>query len=73
MSRCRCFRKALLSEVSFAGHTPRKLHSGLSCDGTAELKCVVDKVFPFEQAKEALLHLAAQQHVGKVVIQVVKE
>ncbi|EPQ55960.1 NAD P-binding protein [Gloeophyllum trabeum ATCC 11539] len=33
----------------------------------------VDKVFPFEQAKEAYEHLQAQKHFGKVVIQVAKD
>jgi NADPH:quinone reductase-like Zn-dependent oxidoreductase len=31
---------------------------------------VIDRVFPFEQAREALRHLQAAGHVGKVVISV---
>ncbi|TFK48231.1 NAD(P)-binding protein [Heliocybe sulcata] len=34
------------------------------------VKPAVSKVFPFEQAKEALEFLQAQKHVGKVVVQV---
>jgi NADPH:quinone reductase-like Zn-dependent oxidoreductase len=34
------------------------------------IKPVIDKVFPFEQAKEAFIHLEKQNHVGKVVIKV---
>ncbi|KAF9239433.1 hypothetical protein BU15DRAFT_74589 [Melanogaster broomeanus] len=33
---------------------------------------VIDKIFPFEQAKEAYKHLESQKHVGKVVIQVAR-
>lgn len=36
-------------------------------------KPVVDKVFDFEDAKEAYKYLASQKHVGKVVIKVAKE
>lgn len=36
----------------------------------AKLKPVIDRVFPFEQAKEAFVHLRGQQHVGKIVIAV---
>jgi NADPH:quinone reductase-like Zn-dependent oxidoreductase len=35
------------------------------------LRPVVDRVFPFDEAREALRHLAAAGHVGKVVIAVV--
>lgn len=35
-----------------------------------ELRPVIDKVFPFEQAREAYRHLQGASHVGKVVIQV---
>lgn len=31
---------------------------------------VVDKVFPFAEAKEAYKYLESQKHVGKVVIRV---
>jgi NADPH:quinone reductase-like Zn-dependent oxidoreductase len=34
------------------------------------LKPVVDKVFTFDEAKEAYEHLKSQKHVGKVVIKV---
>ncbi|MBN1518355.1 NAD(P)-dependent alcohol dehydrogenase [Candidatus Sumerlaeota bacterium] len=34
------------------------------------LKPCIDRVFPFEQAREAYEHLQSQQHIGKVVIQV---
>lgn len=34
------------------------------------VKPVVDKVFSFEQAKEAYEYLESQKHVGKVVIKV---
>lgn len=34
------------------------------------LRPVIDRVFPFEQAREALRHLQAAGHVGKVVISV---
>ncbi|GLB41523.1 putative alcohol dehydrogenase [Lyophyllum shimeji] len=34
---------------------------------------VVDKVFPFEEAKQAYAYLASQAHVGKVVIKVSKD
>jgi NADPH:quinone reductase-like Zn-dependent oxidoreductase len=32
------------------------------------LRPVIDRVFPFSQAKDAYRHLEACQHVGKVVI-----
>jgi NADPH:quinone reductase-like Zn-dependent oxidoreductase len=32
------------------------------------LKPVIDKVFPFAQAKDAYRHLKSQQHLGKIVI-----
>jgi len=35
-----------------------------------QIRPVVDKVFTFEQAKEAYEYLASQKHVGKVVIKV---
>ena len=34
----------------------------------AALKPVIDKVFPFAQAKDAYRHLKSQQHFGKIVI-----
>ncbi|KAG5650040.1 hypothetical protein H0H81_000990 [Sphagnurus paluster] len=34
---------------------------------------VVNKVFKFEEAKEAYSHLASQAHIGKVVIKVAKD
>ncbi len=34
------------------------------------LRPVIDRVFPFEQAREAFRHLQAAGHVGKVVISV---
>lgn len=36
----------------------------------SKIKPAVDKVFAFEQAKEAFEHLKSQNHVGKVVIKV---
>lgn len=36
----------------------------------ASIKPVVDRVFPFDQAREAFAYLDAGQHFGKVVIQV---
>ncbi|KAI0326840.1 NAD-P-binding protein [Cubamyces sp. BRFM 1775] len=36
----------------------------------AKLKPVVDKVFSFEEAREAYEYLASQKHVGKIVIKV---
>jgi NADPH:quinone reductase-like Zn-dependent oxidoreductase len=43
------------------------LNRALSVTG---LKPVVDRVFPFDQAREALRYLQAAEHVGKVVISV---
>jgi len=37
-----------------------------------QIKPIVDKVFPFEQAVDAYKYLASQKHVGKVVIRVSK-
>jgi NADPH:quinone reductase-like Zn-dependent oxidoreductase len=34
----------------------------------ARIEPVIDRCFPFDQAREAYAHLAAQRHVGKVVI-----
>ena len=34
------------------------------------IRPVIDRVFPFEEAREALEHLAARQHRGKIVIRV---
>jgi len=39
---------------------------------TAQLRPVVDKVFVFENAKEAYDYLESQAHVGKVVIKVAR-
>jgi NADPH:quinone reductase-like Zn-dependent oxidoreductase len=30
----------------------------------------IDRVFPFDQARQAYAHLHSQQHIGKVVIEV---
>jgi NADPH:quinone reductase-like Zn-dependent oxidoreductase len=38
--------------------------------GVNGLRPVVDRVFPFDEAREALRHLQAARHVGKVVISV---
>ncbi|EPQ55972.1 NAD P-binding protein [Gloeophyllum trabeum ATCC 11539] len=38
-----------------------------------KVRPVVDKVFSFEEAKEAYAYLESQKHVGKIVIQVAKE
>ena len=35
-----------------------------------KIKPIVDRVFSFDQAKEAYEYLASQKHVGKVVIRV---
>lgn len=35
-----------------------------------QIKPVVDKVFGFDEAKEAFNYLAGQKHLGKVVIRV---
>ena len=32
------------------------------------LRPVIDKVFPFAEAKQAYKHLKSQQHLGKIVI-----
>lgn len=36
----------------------------------AQIRPIVDKVFSFDQAKEAYDYLQSQKHVGKVVIKV---
>ncbi len=36
--------------------------------GSWELRPVIDRVFPFEAARDAYAHLEAQRHLGKVVI-----
>jgi NADPH:quinone reductase-like Zn-dependent oxidoreductase len=36
----------------------------------AGLRPVIDRAFPFEQAREAYAHLAAGRHFGKVVVTV---
>jgi NADPH:quinone reductase-like Zn-dependent oxidoreductase len=41
-----------------------------SAIATAGLRPVIDRVFPFDEAREALRHLQAARHVGKVVISV---
>ncbi|KZP33122.1 NAD(P)-binding protein [Athelia psychrophila] len=38
-----------------------------------QIKPVVDKVFAFEELKEAYNHMAAQKFVGKIVVKVAKE
>lgn len=35
-----------------------------------QIRPVIDKVFAFDQAKQAYEYLASQRHVGKVVIKV---
>lgn len=39
----------------------------------AKLKPVIDKVFAFEDLREAYEHLKSQKHIGKVVIKVSKD
>ena len=39
-----------------------------SAIAAASLRPVIDRVFPFDEAREALRHLQAARHVGKVVI-----
>lgn len=34
---------------------------------------VVDRIFPFEEARKAYAYLQSQAHVGKVVIKVAKD
>ena len=34
---------------------------------------VIDKIFPFEKVVDAYAHLESQRHIGKVVIEVVKD
>lgn len=36
----------------------------------AKMKPVIDRIFPFEDAQGAYVHLSQQRHIGKVVIQV---
>ncbi len=36
----------------------------------AALRPVIDRVFPFDQAKEAMAHMESGAHFGKVVIRV---
>lgn len=38
-----------------------------------KLRPVIDKVFPFDKAPEALEYLASQKHVGKIVVKVSKD
>lgn len=42
----------------------------LMCANPETTRPVVDKVFPFEKAKEAYAYHESQAHVGKVVIKV---
>ena len=37
---------------------------------TGKIKPVIDRVFPFHEAKEAYHYMKSQQHVGKVVINI---
>jgi NADPH:quinone reductase-like Zn-dependent oxidoreductase len=46
-------------------HMFEAMNRAIEADG---LKPVIDKVFPFAQAKEAYRHLKSQQHFGKIVI-----
>ncbi len=41
------------------------MNRAIAADG---LKPVIDKVFPFAQAKDAFRHMKSQQHFGKIVI-----
>ena len=43
------------------------MNSAIAATG---LRPVIDRVFPFDEAREALHHLQAARHVGKVVISV---
>ena len=45
----------------------------LMCANPETTRPVVDKVFPFEEAKEAFAYLSSQAHVGKVVIKVSRD
>ena len=38
-----------------------------------EIRPVVDRVFPFEELREALKYLASQKHIGKVVVKVAED
>jgi NADPH:quinone reductase-like Zn-dependent oxidoreductase len=43
----------------------RAMNAALSL---AKLRPVIDRVFPFEEAREAYAHLKSGSHIGKVVI-----
>jgi|SRR6187402_895046 len=47
------------------------LREVLSAFADANVKPVIDRVFPFEQTKEALNYLATGAHLGKVVVKMV--
>ncbi|TFK63626.1 alcohol dehydrogenase superfamily protein [Pluteus cervinus] len=53
-------------------HQFKELNRLISANPTIT-KPVVDKVFPWSEAKEAFAYLESQQHVGKVVIKVGKD
>jgi NADPH:quinone reductase-like Zn-dependent oxidoreductase len=48
----------------------RMLESMIRAIESSQLHPVVDRVFPFDQAVEALRHLESGAHFGKVVIAV---
>ncbi|KAL5618080.1 hypothetical protein FOVSG1_000302 [Fusarium oxysporum f. sp. vasinfectum] len=47
-----------------------QLQDMLECFETNDIRPVIDRVFPFEKAREAYDHLWSSTHTGKVVIQV---
>ncbi len=47
-----------------------KLHAFVQTCDAAQLRPCIDRVFPFDQARQAYDYLESQQHMGKVVIDV---
>lgn len=64
-------RDLLMHQVQIRGimmESTEELHAFVRAVDALKIKPVIDKIFPFEKAKDAYRYLEAQQHIGKVVI-----
>jgi len=69
-------RRILMRQVTIRGifmESAEELRALARALGAAEVHPHVDRVFPFDQAREAYDHLESQTHVGKVVVEVRSE
>ncbi|KAG5635197.1 hypothetical protein H0H81_012073 [Sphagnurus paluster] len=68
-----CVKAAIIRGILVGSVNDFKQMNRLISANPEKTRPVIDKVFPFEEAKQAYAYLLSGAHVGKVVIQVAKE